>query len=224
MEMQMSFSKTYITTPLLALLLGLLITAAGTCLAAPQPQSPMKVIQSAYNELISVLNDPAYQGDAAKEKRRQKITELAKRIFDFRKISLLALGKNAKKFTRTEFNEFSEIFSQLLENSYIAKIETYKDAKVKFDKERLLTPRKAIVETIVTYNDKKIPITYRLYKKRDTWRGYDVLVEGISLIKNYRTQFNELMAREKPTDVIKLVKKKLEEQSSIQASKQQEQG
>ncbi len=221
----MSFPKTYITTSLIALLiLGLLITAAGTCLAAPQPQSPMEVIQSAYNELISVLNDPAYQGDAAKEKRRQKITELAKRIFDFRKISLLALGKNARKFTRAEFNEFSEIFSQLLENSYIAKIETYKDAKVKFDKERLLTPRKAIVETIVTYNDKEIPITYRLYKKGNTWRGYDVLVEGISLIKNYRTQFNELMSREKPADVIKLVKKKLEEQSNIQASKEQKQG
>jgi len=219
----MSFLKTYISTPLLVLLI-VIMTTTGTCLAAPQPQSPMEVIQSAYNELITVLNDPAYQGEAAKEKRRQKITELAKRIFDFRKISLLALGKNVRKFTKAEFNEFSEIFSQLLENSYIAKIETYKDAKVKFDKERLLTPRKAIVETIVTYNNKEIPITYRLYKKGDTWRGYDVLVEGISLIKNYRTQFNELMSREKPADVIKLVKRKLEEQSDIQASKEQKQG
>ncbi len=219
----MSFLKTYISTPLLVLLF-VIMTTTGTCLAAPQPQSPMEVIQSAYNELITVLNDPAYQGEAAKEKRRQKITELAKRIFDFRKISLLALGKNVRKFTKAEFNEFSEIFSQLLENSYIAKIETYKDAKVKFDKERLLTPRKAIVETIVTYNNKEIPITYRLYKKGDTWRGYDVLVEGISLIKNYRTQFNELMSREKPADVIKLVKRKLEEQSDIQASKEQKQG
>ena len=177
--------------------------------------SPMGVIQSAYNELISVLNDPACKGKAAKEKRRAKITELANRIFDFKKVSLLALGRNARKFTKAEFDEFAVIFSKLLENTYIAKIETYSEAKIKFEKERMLTPKKAVVETMVTYNGKEIPITYRLYKKGNSWRGYDVLVEGISLIKNYRTQFNELLAKEKPAEVIKLVREKLDKQSEI---------
>ena len=140
------------------------------------PSSPMEVIQSAYNELITVLNDPACKGEAAKEKRRAKITELANRIFDFKKVSLLALGRNARKFTKAEFDEFAVIFSKLLENTYIAKIETYSEAKIKFEKERMLTPKKAVVETIVTYNGKEIPITYRLYKKGDRWCGYDVLV------------------------------------------------
>jgi len=220
----MHFPIYRITILFFIFLLTLPFTCMATSTTTASADSPMKIIENGYNELISVLNDPAYQGEAAREKRSEKLTELAKKIFDFKKISLLALGRNARKFTKTEFEEFAEIFGKLLENTYLARIDTYKDAKIKFDKERLLTPKKAVVDTTVTYNGKEIPITYRLYKKGGAWRGYDVLVEGISLIKNYRTQFNELLRKEKPAEVINLVKKKLDEQSSIQASKEQKQG
>ena len=220
----MSFTRYRIIILFFTLLFAMPFMCGPAGADQPPADSPMKVIENAYNELISVLNNPAYQGEAAKEKRTQKLKELAQTIFDFKKISLLALGRNARKFTRTEFEEFADNFGELLENTYLSRIDTYKNAKIKFDKELILTPKKAVVDTVVTYNGKDIPITYRLYKKGDTWKGYDVLVEGISLIKNYRTQFNELLRKEKPEEVIKLVKKKLNEQSSIKASKEQEQG
>lgn len=187
------------------------------------PTSPMGVVQNAYNKIILILNDPSCRGEAALKKCRKKICELANQIFDFRKVSLLALGRNVRKFTKKEFEEFSSLFAKVLENTYIAKLETYSDANVKFDKERLLTPKKAVVETVVTYNGKEIPITYRLYKKNNAWMGYDVLVEGISLIKNYRTQFNELLAKEKPEEVIRLVRQKLAQQNKLETDRQKKQ-
>ncbi len=195
-----------------------LIIIPASSIASVQ-QSPIKVIETAYNELISVLNDPSYQGKEAEAKRQEKLRELSNRIFDFRKVSLLALGRNARKFTKDEFEEFASLFAKLLQNTYVTRIDTYKDAKVHFDRERLLTPKKAIVETTVTYQGKNIPITYRMYNNGKEWKGYDVLVEGISLIKNYRTQFNELLKRESPAEVIKTVKQKLAEQSDIKAKK-----
>ena len=189
--------------------------------SAVSPTSPLGVVQDTYNKIILILNDPSCRGKAALKKRREKISILANRIFDFRKVSMLALGRNIRKFTKKEFEEFSSLFTKILENTYVAKIETYSDAKIKFDRERLLTPKKAIVDTIVTYNGKEIPITYRFYKKGNVWLGYDVLVEGISLIKNYRTQFNDLLAREKPSEVIKLVRQKLEHQDKLEASKEE---
>lgn len=196
---------------------------AGTEASAVSPTSPMGVVQNAYNEIISIFNDPSYRGDAALRRRRKKISDLANHIFDFSKVSLLALGRNVRKFTKKEFEEFSSLFAKILENTYIAKIETYSEAKVNFAKERLLTSKKAVVETVVTYNGKEIPITYRLYKKGGVWRGYDVLVEGISLIKNYRTQFNELLAKEKPSEVIKLVRQKLAQQDKLETSREKKQ-
>ena len=221
-QMQRYFNKSSIII-LFCLLVSAIPLTLGQALAA-EAASPMQVIEKAYNQLISVLNDPSYQGEAAAEKRKARLKELAEQIFDFRKVSLLALGRNARKFTKAEFDEFAKLFGQLLENTYLSRIDTYKDAKIKFDKEQLLTPKKAIVDTTVTYNGKEIPITYRMYRSGESWRGYDVLVEGISLIKNYRTQFNELLRKEKPAEVIKLVRQKLDEQSSIQASKEQKQG
>ncbi len=217
----MSFTRYCVTALFFILLLVVPFTITHADTGQAAANSPMKVIEDAYNELIGVLNDPAYQGEAAREKRTRKLKELAQKIFDFRKLSLLALGRNIRKFNKTEFNEFADAFGELLKNTYLSRIDAYKEAKIKFDKELMLTPKKAVVETIVTYNGKDIPITYRLYKKGDSWKGYDVLVEGISLIKNYRTQFNELLRKEKPEEVIKMVKKKLDEQSTIQASREQ---
>ncbi len=216
----------------LSIILMLTLPLAALCLHAPpvsaargassalSPDSPMGVIKNAYNALMQVLNDPSLKGEAAREKRNKKISELTARIFDFRKISLLALGRNARKFTKQEFDEFARLFSRLLENTYISRLEDYADARVKFDKQRILNKKKAIVDTIVTYNGKDIPISYRMYKQGDRWRGYDVLVEGVSLIKNYRTQFNELLSKDKPAEVIKIVKKRLDEQKAIEGRKE----
>ena len=205
---------------LLASLMLVFFISSGNAVAQTA-QSPLKVIENAYNELLSVLNDPAYQGKEAETKRQEKLKELANRIFDFRKVSLLALGRNARKFKKDEFDQFATLFAKLLQNTYVSRIDTYKDAKVSFDKERMLTPKKALVETTVTYQGKKIPITYRLYKNGNEWKGYDVLVEGISLLKNYRTQFNELLKKDTPAEVIKMVQAKLDEQAKLDTSSQE---
>ncbi len=183
---------------------------AGKAGAVAVDNSPKQEIERLVNEVLDILKDPRYKGDAHKEERRQRLRSLVNQIFDFNDISQRVLGRYKRRFTKEQFKEFKELFSKLLEKIYLTKIENYSNEKVIFEEEKMLTSTKAAVPTKIIKNDQEIPVEYRLVKKNGKWTGYDVVIEGVSLVKNYRSQFYEILHNKKPEELLKIMRKKVE--------------
>ena len=89
----------------------------------------------------------------------------------------------------------------------------YTDEKVVFDRQTMLSEKKAAVDSNIVSSDKKIPITYRLIRRDGDWKVYDLVIEGISLVSNYRTQFNDILSRQTPTEMLVILRKKVTDKS-----------
>lgn len=201
----MIFFKKYIFMPVLILSFCFCGVFNSSIMAA-NTKSPMDVVKDASNNFFKIIGDQQESPDQATI--RKKLAELAEELFDYRKISALVLGRNVRKFTTKEFDEFVTLFSKILEKTYISRIENYFNEKVVFERELMLSPNKAQVETKIVQNGKEIPVSYRLFLSSHGWKGYDVLIEGVSLVKNYRTQFQTILSKDKPSDLIKQLKTK----------------
>lgn len=172
---------------------------------------PLDTVQGHVNEVLNVLRDPALQGEANKEAKQEKIETIADEMFDYLALSRLTLGRNWRKFDTSQKKEFVQLYRSILEKTYLDKILSYTDEKVTFDKEIMLSGKKAEVQTHIITKSTEIPIFYRVYLKDGKWKVYDVIIEGISLIKNYRTQFRDIMANNPPEEVLKILRKKTEQ-------------
>ena len=172
---------------------------------------PLDTIEKHVNSVLNILRDPALQGEANKEAKEQKIESIANQMFDYVALSRLTLGRNWKQFSREQQKEFVSLYRTILKKAYLDKILSYTDEKITFDKELMLSENKAEVQTKIITKSAEIPIFYRVYLKDGQWRVYDVIVEGISLIKNYRTQFREILANNPPEEVLKILREKTSE-------------
>ena len=177
-------------------------------------KTPMASLQGLIDEVISLLNSPQYQDAAKKKEQGDKIWVVIEEVFDFQKISRLTLGKNWKKFSDKELDEFSVLFSNLLGKTYLKKVQDeFKNEKVNYMDEKILTGKKnerAQVKTALVRKNMEIPVEYSMWKNNGVWRIYDVKVEGISLVKNYRTQFQKILFNKSPGELIAQVKKKVD--------------
>ncbi len=170
---------------------------------------PLDTVQGHVNNVLDVLRDPALQGEANKEAKEKKIESIADQMFDYIALSRLTLGRSWKEFNKEQQKEFVSLYRSILEKAYMDKILSYTDEKVLFDKEMMLSENKAEVQTKIITKSTEIPINYRVYLKDGQWRVYDVIIEGISLIQNYRTQFREILANNPPEEVLKILREKI---------------
>jgi phospholipid transport system substrate-binding protein len=169
----------------------------------------MEVVQGPIDEIARLLKDPKYSGSANKSEQWDKIWVEIDKIFDFSAIAKLALGRNRKVFQPDELQAFTKVFKEFIGYTYLNRIEgDYEDLKIDFHGEKMLPKNKAIVNTTAVRGNTPTPIDYKLRNKGGKWLIYDVLVEGISLIKNYRTQFNELLMKKSPQDLIDQIEAK----------------
>ncbi|MEE9532010.1 MAG: ABC transporter substrate-binding protein [Syntrophobacteria bacterium] len=171
---------------------------------------PLDTVEGHVNEVLRVLRDPALQGEANKEAKQEKIEAIAGEMFDYVALSRLTLGRNWRKFNGDQKKEFVQLYRSILEKAYLDRILSYTDEKVTFDKETMLSEKKAEVQTHILTKSVEIPIFYRVYLKDGEWKVYDVIIEGISLVKNYRTQFREILANNPPEEVLEILRKKTE--------------
>ncbi len=182
-------------------------------LAMPQPTSDgaLNFVKTAVNSVLTILQDPKYKGKSASKEQRRRLRVLAEKLIDFKEVSKRALGRNRRKFTPQQMKEFYDLFPRLLERTYLDKIQSYNNEKIvyTYDKAIMLSKNKAVVKTVVTVGPQKTPIDYRLIFRDNRWVGYDVLVEGVSLIKNYRDQFNIFLQNNSPADLLKLLRNKI---------------
>lgn len=150
-------------------------------------------VRAIIDEVIEVLRDPALKGSDKKEERRDKIREKVQRLFTFEYMAKRSLGKHWRKRTDEEKKEFVKVFGRLIENSYIGKLEAYTDERVLYEKEIMKKKAAEVRTKVVTKKGTEIPINYRLIQREGRWMVYDVVIEGVSMVMNYRTQFNEAL-------------------------------
>lgn len=156
---------------------------------------PVVFVKDAVDEIISILQDEKLAVPHRKAERKNRVVAIVEKKFDFRDMSMRALAKHWQERTPEEQDRFVFLFKTLLENTYIAKIETYSGEKVIF-KKTAVQGNKAIVFSDLVRKNVETPVNYKLKSNDDRWMVYDVEVEGVSLVNNYRTQFASILSKE----------------------------
>jgi phospholipid transport system substrate-binding protein len=164
------------------------------------------------NKILAKLKEPAFK-EQSKDAQIADVREIINEVFDYNELSLRTLGRDWKKFKPEQQKEFIDLFSQTLENVYADRILAYTHEKIDFGKETELKKGRVEVQSfIITLDNKKVPLFYRMIQKEGQWRVYDVVIEGVSMIKNYRGQFREILSKQSPEDLLEILRKKVKEE------------
>ena len=177
--------------------------------AALAASSPTEDVRSSVDAILVILQN----SELDVQQKRAEISKIINKRFDFRAMSQRTLATNWKKTSDEEKKQFTALFSQLIESSYVGKIEAYTNEKVEYPGEKV-KGKKAVVETLILTSSADIPVNYRLYQKGDQWLVYDVIIEGVSLISNYRSSYQEIMKDEGFDGLLNKMQAKIDELSS----------
>lgn len=169
---------------------------------------PLDTVKARVNSVLEILRDPKLKGEAGKKMKVQKIQAAAEKLFDFVELSKRTLGLNWNNFTPEQRKEFVQLFETVLKDAYIEKITAYDNEPVNFIKEVPLSETMVEVQSVVITKGGQTPINYRVINKEGDWRVYDVVIEGVSLINNYRTQFREILGNNPPEKLLESLRKK----------------
>ncbi len=168
---------------------------------------PTEELKPTLNKIIDILADSDLSGNQHKEERREKIMTIAIQGFDFLEMAKLVLGRTWNRIDQQQKAHFEQLFTKLLENTYIGKLESYSGQEVKFQDERIKGNR-AKVSTIVDNNGMAIPVNYVMLQKASSWKVYDINIEGVSLVRNFREQFKSILRKEKFDGLVKVLEEK----------------
>jgi len=155
--------------------------------------TPTEVVQATVNRAITLVQDADLARPVNADKRRSELRRVAEDLFDFGEMSRRALAGHWSECSSQEREEFVRLFTDLLERSYLSKIENWSGEKVLFVSEAIDGDYAAVRSKIVTVRKQEVPVEYRLYRAGQRWQVYDVLFEGVSFIATYRSQFNRII-------------------------------
>jgi phospholipid transport system substrate-binding protein len=200
------------TKAMRSMLIGLGMLVIVLISAPVRAATPVETVRTEVNKVLDALRNKGLKEEAKKETLRL----VYKEMFDQVELAKWSLGgNNWNKFTEAQRQEFVSLFQQVLEKAYADKILAYTDEKITFDREVKITANRVEVQTRVLTKSKEIPINYRVVQESDgTWKVYDVVVENVSLVMNYRSQFNDILSKNKPEQLIETLRKKVKDQKS----------
>jgi len=197
----------------------LMVSLASFVWAAPGPVTDS--LKGTLDKIIDVLNDPSLKAPGKENERKNTLLKLVKERFDEEAFARRALGAHWKKRTKQEKQEFVEIFSDLLERTYLKKIDDYLAKAGNFSGKNIaylnetVKGRYVIVKTKVIVNDEtQIPVLYLFTNKQGNWLAVDIAIEGVSLVKNYRAQFKEILANSSFAELIDKLKSKQQKETT----------
>ena len=199
-----------------ALVLGLLLSVILVLPAVAGP--PSDQLKSQIDRVLKTLDDPELKKEGRGKERRTAVRKIANDIFDFNETARRALGRHWQARTPAERDEFVQLFSDLLERSYISKVELYGGEKIQYVGDTIDSDQAKVQTKLLTKGGSDIPIEYRMSRKGDRWLVYDVIIEGVSLVANYRTQFNKIIQTSSYQELVKKMKNKQEELGAGQPS------
>ena len=169
-----------------------LLCQAATLQAATDPLSQLK---ASVDKVLAVLKDEKLAVPEMRATRRQQVEVLVDAIFDFQEMGKRALGRTWDKLAPTKKEEYVDLFARLVKQRYIGKIDSYSGQEIVF-KRQMLKGRKALVYSVLLDNNTEIPIDYRLVLKGDLWKAYDLRIENVSLVANYRRDFAGIVKKQ----------------------------
>jgi len=190
------------------------LVVAVVFLLSPQVygDAPLDVVQTNVNKVFDVLRDPKLKAASMKEAKKEKLRVIYYGMFDEVELAKRTLARNWNKLNDAQRKEFVQLFHQVLEKAYADKILAYSNEKVVYVKEVPLAANQVEVQTKVITASKEVPISYRVIKLGGQWKVYDIVIENISLVMNYRTQFNDILAKNTPEQLLDILRKKVKAQ------------
>jgi len=168
--------------------------------------SPTQQLHDVVDSVMALLKQP----EMDQTQRRQQLRTLIAPHFDFKVMSRSILARNWKRADAVQRDRFVGLFRRLMENTYIAAMESYSNETIRFGKEKV-RKHKAVVESFIVRTDLEIPVIYRLRQHGDNWLVYDVVIEGVSIVRNYRTSFASLVKKQGIDGLLASLEKKLVE-------------
>lgn len=176
--------------------------------------TPRETVQANVNRVLEILRDPQLKAASAKELKKEKLRTVYNRMFDDVELAKRTLARNWNQLNVAQRQEFTRLFRQVLEKAYADKILSYTNERIVFDRETKLAENRSEVQTRIMMASKEIPIAYRVILKDGDWKVYDVVIENVSLVLNYRTQFNGILAKNTPEQLLEILRKKVKDQKS----------
>ncbi len=175
-------------------------------------EDALNTIKNGINKVVSIISDPTFSDPAQHEAKSKEAEAIVMQLFDFEEFSIRTVGKKWNTFTAEQKKRFIDAFTLLLRNTYIDALDSYNGESVSYDSViEGNNGTRVEVRTSVLANNKKIPFAFRMLKKNNVWVVYDVLIENISLIKNYREQFASFLNSSAPDELISKVEEKARE-------------
>ena len=181
--------------------------------AAPEAaaQDPTAQIKASTDRVLQILQNPALKGPAKASQRRAAIRQVTEEIFDFNEMARRALGQHWRQLTDQQRKEFVRLFTDLVEQSYMSKIELYSGEPIQYTGAKVEGDVATVSTRLITKKGTDVPIDYRMLKRGSRWYIYDVNIEGVSLVNNYRPQFDTIMRTSSFDGLVKKMKDRIEE-------------
>jgi len=170
---------------------------------------PTEQLRGQIDLVIKTVEDPGLKGKATE--RRTVVRKIANETFDFQEMARRALARHWQPRTPAEREEFVKLFADLLERAYVSKIENYGGEKIAYNGDTIDGDAALVKTKIITKQGTDVPVDYRMLKRSDRWLVYDVVIEGVSLINNYRNQFNKIIQTSSYQSLVDRMKNKQNE-------------
>ena len=196
-----------------ALALLLVIFLCPRAGAATPAQEARQTLSDAVNRIMEEIKSPAFANPAERGAVKSRIEREVYGIFNFDEFSSRTVGPRWRNFTPQDKKSFSDAFANLLFNTYLNKITGYNGEQVSYVGEKVSPQGNQVeVQTILNFSDgKRTPVNYRMIYKDGRWSVYDVIIENISLVRNYRTQFQDILKSATPAQLIERINQKAKE-------------
>jgi len=169
---------------------------------------PTEKVKETTDKIIAIVSDPALKDPAKEKERREQIRRAVDEMCDWQEMSRRSLGRHWAQRSEQEKKEFIRVFGLLLERTYVDKVEGYSGEKVIYTGERVDGDYAEVDVKIVTKKNTEIPVVYKLRSRDQEWWAYDMVIEGVSLVNNYRTQFSDIMAKSSFEGLMKKLREK----------------
>jgi phospholipid transport system substrate-binding protein len=179
-------------TPLLASIAAVAVVLSFAPLA--HAGAPTDALKQSVDQVVKILSDPSLRDKP--DARRTQVRKVAESIFDYPETARRSLGQHWNARTPQQQQEFVKLFADILDRSYVSKIDLYQGERVQYTGETGNGDDATVKTTIATKQGTDIPVDYRMHVKNGRWAVYDVIIEGVSLVSNYRTQFNKIIQTE----------------------------
>ncbi|HWI41643.1 MAG TPA: ABC transporter substrate-binding protein [Verrucomicrobiae bacterium] len=183
--------------------LAVVLLSAGLAAAAGVTDEVKKTV----DEVVRIVGDREMKKQANEQKRRKALKGAIGDIFDYREMARRSLASSWSTLSPAQQKEFTDLFATLLENSYADKIESYNNEKIVYGRESVEGNYAEVKSKVVTSKD-EFALDYRLHRSGSGWMVYDVVIEGVSLVSNYRSQFSKIMRSEGYPGLVSRLKSK----------------